>query len=394
MSRRWRLGGIAVALLLSGFAVPAARAQGTSELEESRRRLEEVRKEREKLQQDRDRLQSQVHDLSQELDIIERQRQSTNRIVNELERQIGGLNGQADRLTADLVLAQDNLAERRAVLERRLSDIYKRGSLHSFEVLVAAESFGDLVSRYKYLYLTNRQDQSLLTDVEKLRDLVQRQREQIMGVRTQLDRNREEREAELDRYGDLAEERSRRLREARKSSRQTEVKLGALERDEARLNDLLTALAAKAKLTGVAPVAATLSTSAIGKLDWPVEGAIVYNFGRDTLASGAVIRYNGIGIGAPVGTPVKAVEGGRVALLQKLGTYGLTIFIEHGNGYYSIYSSLQSASVPLGATVTKGQVIGTVGGANSDHGPHLHFEIRGENQIALDPTDWLQKRRR
>jgi murein DD-endopeptidase MepM/ murein hydrolase activator NlpD len=72
----------------------------------------------------------------------------------------------------------------------------------------------------------------------------------------------------------------------------------------------------------------------------------------------------------------------------------LTIFIEHGNGYYSIYSSLQSASVPLGATVTKGQVIGTVGGANSDHGPHLHFEIRGENQIALDPTDWLQKRRR
>ena len=35
---------------------------------------------------------------------------------------------------------------------------------------------------------------------------------------------------------------------------------------------------------------------------------------------------------------------------------------------------------------------GTVGGQNSDYGPHLHFEIRGENQVALDPTEWLRKR--
>jgi len=37
-------------------------------------------------------------------------------------------------------------------------------------------------------------------------------------------------------------------------------------------------------------------------------------------------------------------------------------------------------------------VVGTVGGANSDYGPHLEFQIRGENQISMDPTDWLRSR--
>jgi murein DD-endopeptidase MepM/ murein hydrolase activator NlpD len=81
-----------------------------------------------------------------------------------------------------------------------------------------------------------------------------------------------------------------------------------------------------------------------------------------------------------------------VRLVGQFGTYGLTIVLEHGNGYYSVYSHLESAGVKLGANVGKGETIGAVGGQNSDYGPHLHFEIRGENQVALDPTEWLRKR--
>ena len=110
------------------------------------------------------------------------------------------------------------------------------------------------------------------------------------------------------------------------------------------------------------------------------------------MRSGAVIRRNGIAIGAPSGTPVKAVSSGRVALVQRLGTYGLTIVLEHGNGYYSLYMQLGSAAVEKDAQVQRGQVIGTVGGENTDQGSHLYFEIRGENQIALDPADWLRRR--
>jgi murein hydrolase activator len=400
--RRWRsrlfLAVFSVLSIFSAFAPPAAAQTRDSSLEASRKRLQEIRRERERLEEQQERLQGQVHDVNDELTNLERQRESTERIVNEIERQIGGLSSQLDRSSAELILAEDNLAERRAVLERRLVEIYKRGRLYTFQALMAAESFGDLLSRYKYLYLTSRQDRALVTDVEQLRNRVVAERNNILNVRGQLDRTRQEREAEYAKYTDLARVRARRLESLQRSARSTERRLTALQKDEARLNGLLAALErarrdeAARGLRGAVTGPGSITTASLGKLDWPVEGTIVYRFGRDTLPSGGIIRWNGVGIAAAVGTPVRAVEAGKVRLVGQFGTYGLTIVVEHGNGYYSVYSHLQSASVKLGETITKGATIGTVGGENSDYGPHLHFEIRGENQVALDPTVWLRKR--
>ena len=284
-------------------------------------------------------------------------------------------------------------------MQRRLVDIYKRGPLYTFQALLAAESFGQLLSRYKYLYLTSRQDRALVNDVEHLRNRVVSERNNILDVRKQLDRSREEREAEYAKYSELAQTRARRLEALQRSARSTERRLSTLQKDEARLNGLLAALerarrdeAARGALRGAVSTPGSITTADLGKLDWPVEGTIVYRFGRDTLPSGGIIRWNGLGISAAVGTPVKAVESGKVRLVEQFGTYGLTIVLEHGNGYYSVYSHLLSAGVRLAATVTKGESIGTVGGQNSDYGPHLHFEIRGENQVALDPAEWLRRK--
>ena len=387
----------AITFLLAMVVLPSPLA-AQNDIEASRKRLEEIRRERDRLQQQQERLQGQVHDVRDELTNLERQRESTGRIVDEIERQIGGLTGQLDRSSAELILAEDNLAERRAVLERRLAEIYKRGPLYTFQALLAAESFGDLLSRYKYLYLTSRQDRALVTDVEKLRNRVVEQRDDLLDVRRQLDRSRQEREAEFAKYSELADARTRRLAALNRSARSTERRLAALQKDESRLNSLLAALErarrddASRALRGATPLPGSITTADIGNLDWPVEGTIVYRFGRDTLPSGGIIRWNGVGIAAAVGTPVHAVESGKVRLVGQFGTYGLTIVLEHGNGYYSVYSHLQSASVKLGGTVNKGQAVGTVGGENSDYGAHLHFEIRGENQVALDPTEWLKKR--
>lgn len=393
----WRRA-LLLLLLVGGAAAPLV-AQSARELQESRRRLEENRAERERLERQRGRLQGQVHAVEDELENLERQREATNQIVTELDKQISGLTSQLDRATAELVLAQDNLAERHAVLERRLVDIYKRGNLHTFQVLLAAESFGDLLRRYKYLYLSSRQDRALVTDVERLRDRVARQRQQLVSVRQQLDASRGERASEFDRYGRLAQQGSRRLTTLRRSTRATEQRISELARDAARLNTMLASLerarrneAARARTSAGAterPVPGALTTASIGRLDWPVEGTILYRFGRDPEG---LIRWNGIGIAAPSGSAVHAVEAGRVRLVESIGTYGLTVVLAHGNGYYSIYSHLAGSAVQPGADVVKGQSIGTVGGSNTDFGPHLHFEIRGENQTALDPLSWLRGR--
>jgi murein hydrolase activator len=385
-------------------AAPLAAQQTPQDLEQSRRRLEEIRRERARLQAQQQQLTGQVTDVGAQLRNLERQREATNRLVNEIERQIGGLGSRLERSAAELALAQDNLVERKAVLRRRLADIYKRGPLYTYQVLLAAESFGDLLTRYKYLYLTSRQDRALVGEVERLTGRVQRTRNELLGIQSELDRRREEREAELERYARLASERQTRLRQLERTRTQTTQRLTALQRDEARLNDVLASLerarrnaaatAAARPGAATAPAGRGLTTADLGRLDWPAEGRILFQFGREELRNGGTIRRNGIGIGAPPGTPVKAVEAGTVALVQRLGTYGLTLILEHGNGYYSLYSQLRSTSVAQGAKVTRGQAIGTVGGEGLDEGPHLYFEIRGRDQIALDPMAWLKSRRR
>jgi len=143
----------------------------------------------------------------------------------------------------------------------------------------------------------------------------------------------------------------------------------------------------------VAPPRNTVTTNDIGRLDWPVDGPLIYRFGDEETPGGGIIKRNGIAIRAEPNTPVKVVEAGTVILAGPLGTYGLIVIVSHGDGYLSLYGQLTTALVEKGAHVTKGQVIGTTGGLNTPEGAHLYFEIRGSGAITLDPSDWLRTRR-
>src|SRR5690606_31186092 len=211
-------------LLLLAMSAPAL-LPAQDDLNQSRARLEQIRRERERLQQQQQRLQGQVTDVNEQLRNLERQRENTSELVQEIERQISGLGSQLERSAAEVTLAEDNLAERKAVLQRRLADIYKRGPLYTFQVLLAAESFGDLVTRYKYLHLTSRQDRSLVEEVERLTARVRARRNDLLGIQNELDRVRQEREAELQRYGQLMAERQTTLRTLQRNTTQTRNRL-------------------------------------------------------------------------------------------------------------------------------------------------------------------------
>jgi murein DD-endopeptidase MepM/ murein hydrolase activator NlpD len=57
-----------------------------------------------------------------------------------------------------------------------------------------------------------------------------------------------------------------------------------------------------------------------------------------------------------------------------------------------VYATLDDATVTKGQRIARGEVIGHVGGESLDQGSHLHFEIRGPGQIALDPLNWLRSK--
>ena len=390
---------LSVTLLCYAFCVTSLVAQRPApfdqQLRDNQQRLEGIRRERSEVEQELERLRTQAHSLSDELANIERQKESTNRIVNELDRQISSLSDQIDRTTVDLLLAQDALEEKRAVLERRIVDIYKRGPLYSYQVLLAAETFGDLLSRYKYLFLVSQQDRLLKNDMSKLQRRIGGERKTLVDARDALARRKTERTQELDRYLAIERERQASLRVTRRSARQALERLSELERDEKSLNDRVAALERarlEAEARGAA-AAAAITTADIGQLDWPVDGRLLYRFGTGTGPNKTRIPWHGIGIAAPTGTPVRAVAAGTVSLAGPLGTYLTSVLIDHGGGYYSFYGYLSDATVTKGERVIRGQTLGHVGGGSSDQGPHLHFEIRGRGGIALDPVNWLKSHR-
>ncbi|MGH7699232.1 MAG: murein hydrolase activator EnvC family protein, partial [Gemmatimonadales bacterium] len=306
-----------------------------------------------------------------------------------------GLTGQIDQITVDLILAEDALQEKKAVAERRIVDIYKRGPLYSYQVLLRAESFGDLLSRYKYLYLVSRQDRLLANDMFKLRNRVARERRLVVEARQALERRRAERAEELSRFARLERERQANLREMRRNEREARQRLTQLERDERALNDRIEALERarrEAEARGLAAGTGAITTADLGTLEWPVVGRVIYEFGTSVGPNNTRIPWHGVGIAAPTGTPVRAVAPGIVSLAGPLGTYLTSVLVDHGGGYYTFYSYLNDATVSVGDRVFRGQTVGHVGGAASDQGPHLHFEIRGQGGIALDPLNWLKRR--
>ena len=102
-----------------------------------------------------------------------------------------------------------------------------------------------------------------------------------------------------------------------------------------------------------------------GSLDWPIEGEIIYGFGRERQPNGTVLRWNGIGIASATGEPVRAVKAGRVVLAGPFEGYGPTVVLSHGDGFYTLYLYLEDIGVVEGRDVEAGQVVGTVGGADT-----------------------------
>ena len=381
-----------------GGGLPPSAAQAAERLRQEQAELERLRAERTELEQRMRRLQTNARDVSAERANIERQAQATSRVVRSLDQQLGSLVEEVENVNVSLARTQDELLIKRATLRRRVQEIYKRGPLYVFEALLSAESFGSLVARYKYLHLVAQRDRALVKRVEALSGQISAQRFLLVRLRSDMETNRKQKAEEEARLRRLELQRGRTLAQIQQQAKQAEERLKQVQRDEQRLAGVIAALEESRRRAesrpNAAPAPRTLTTADIGQLDWPVQGTVVYRFGRfmypGSTTSG---RWNGVGIGAPLGTPVKAVQAGDVALAEQSGTYGMMVIIQHGGGAYSIYSSLQTASVRRGQKVAKGDVIGTVGQSDPDLPPRLHFEMRPKDGVAVDPLEWLRRQR-
>lgn len=91
--------------------------------------------------------------------------------------------------------------------------------------------------------------------------------------------------------------------------------------------------------------------------------------------SGEKNLHRGMDIGVASGTPIKAIQDGRVVSAGNAGDYGLCVVIEGKDGYQSRYAHCSSLSVSAGQEVKRGDRIAAVGSTGNSTGPHLHLEV-------------------
>lgn len=97
-------------------------------------------------------------------------------------------------------------------------------------------------------------------------------------------------------------------------------------------------------------------------------------------------KHTGTDIAMPVGTPVEAAMDGKVVSTNAGANYGMSVVLDHGNGYQTVYGHLSERLVNLGDTVSKGQKIAKSGNTGNSTGPHLHYEVRFGQNNPVDPS--------
>lgn len=119
-------------------------------------------------------------------------------------------------------------------------------------------------------------------------------------------------------------------------------------------------------------------------------GRMTSNFGyrRDPF-TGAAAMHSGLDFGGAMGEPIRAAAAGRVSFVGTRGGYGKVVEITHGNGLMTRYAHMSAWRATTGQAVGAGEVIGAIGSTGRSTGPHLHFEVRVNDQ-AVNPRPLLE----
>jgi murein hydrolase activator len=126
-----------------------------------------------------------------------------------------------------------------------------------------------------------------------------------------------------------------------------------------------------------------------GRLEWPVAGRLVAEYGQQRAAG---VKWEGMVLATERAAPVRAVSAGRVVYADWLPGLGLLSIVDHGEGYLSLYGYNDELRKAVGEIVNAGDVIAAAGDTGGRSRPELYFEIRRAGK-PVDPQPWFRNRR-
>jgi murein DD-endopeptidase MepM/ murein hydrolase activator NlpD len=291
---------------------------------------------------------------------------------------------------ARLARLRAKLTENRQVLAQRLLDLYQADQPDLVTVILDSKGFADLLERGEFLKRIQDQDNRIIANVrdskaeatasaarldtlegrqQQLTALVLKRRDEVAKVRMGLVSVR------------VTYQRTRAGKQSLLGKVRTQRKAAEDHLDElvAESNKI------QAQLQSGTGIPAGPIKGGSGQLIWPVNGPITSPFCESRAWEAC---HPGMDIAVPTGTPIRAADGGRVAIAGWVGGYGNYTCIQHTASLSTCYGHQSQINVSVGQQVSQGQIIGLSGSTGHSTGPHLHFEVR-VNGAVQNPLNYL-----
>jgi septal ring factor EnvC (AmiA/AmiB activator) len=329
--------------------------------------------------------------LQQELKLAELQIAEAATVLNQTDRALSATRKEIDSLESEQVQTQKKINEQQTYLSNQIRSAFMAGNYDFAKMIFnqdEADKFERILTYYQYLNNARleqiTQFRALIATLESLQSqLNEKEKQQILLIaqqRTQSQTLRKRQQSRLVTLKNLdAQIKSDQARVAQLSQQEQSL-MQAIEQAEinARRQASRDAQAA-VDMAGLSKIK--------GKLLIPTSGSIDPLFGKRRQGQ---VRWKGIVINSPTGTPVNSVADGRVLYADWLKGFGLVTIVDHGDGYMSVYGRNQALLKNVGDTVIAGDTISLVGNSGGQAQPGLYFEIRYKGK-ALDPSQWLRR---
>ena len=369
-----------LALPFAGVADDAKQKQ--AELDELRARIQRVQRDLARDLGQRDELTGQLRRTEEEL-----ARAVT--ALREANLELQFTQERLAKLESEQRARKAALAAERNALSGQVRAAYLAGREEKMKLLLNQQdpaTFGRVLTYYDYL---NRARAARIERVNTQLARLARLEEEIATELKGQERALAERERLLASLSSMRDQRAGLLVKVDARIRDRNTELRRLQEDERALSELVQSL-----LDVFADIPDQLADRTRfrelrGKLEWPSGGQVVARFGEPR-ADGR-LKWNGMMIASPAGTPVRAISYGRVAFADWMPHYGLLVVIEHGDGFMSLYGHNQAAYKEVGDWVEAGEIVAATGDSGGQQRSALYFEIRNGRDV-VDPRQWLRRR--
>ena len=283
--------------------------------------------------------------------------------------------------------------------KQRVVNTYMRGRLSNLEKVLSSTSWRQAVYRTQYLKVISEIEQEMTKQIESLLIQISKQKLELESVlRNNLALKREKRKQmsslrkmRIKRKKEL----TRILQDKNALANYIQEKSAGIKQLEGIIKKVLEDKARFEREERIRQQQEALQTKSFntlrGQLPWPASGRVISKFGKQWNAKLKTTTDNpGIDIKGKPGSAIRSILNGVVTTITYIRGYGTTVIIDHGGGFYTVYSHVTNIQTHVDSEVRSGDVIAYMGDSGSINGSKLHFEIWGKGQ-KLNPEKWLAK---